>query len=258
MQRDNSLDFIKGIAILSVIFLHNTPANKLFQIAWIGQAVPLFLLITAYLTYGSYSKNRTLKYYYTASSLKKLFNRICFPFLSVLIVQCVICFLFNKFSYQSVLVNGGIGPGCYYPWVYLQCWTVLPLIILLIDKFSIKQSFLILLSISVALELFLSIIHVHESVYRLLFCRYLFYIYTGCLIKKINVQLDIKLVLLAVVGLVFASMEIYTNIDFKPWFTNYWKGYHWPTAFYAVVVFLFLKKIYYSVEQYNTIQYNLS
>ena len=47
------LDFIKGFAILAVIFLHCLPNEQIGAIVHIGQAVPLFLLISSVLTFCS-------------------------------------------------------------------------------------------------------------------------------------------------------------------------------------------------------------
>lgn len=53
-ERDYSIDFVKGVAILFVILLHNMPNESIYSIAYIGQAVPLFLLVSSYLTYGGF------------------------------------------------------------------------------------------------------------------------------------------------------------------------------------------------------------
>ena len=252
-KRDNSIDFIKGVAILSVIFLHNTLANKLFQIAWIGQAVPLFLLVTAYLTYGSFENGKTVTTYYSYQSTGKMIKRIFIPFLIVTLFQCVIYYLFSShFSWYSVIRSGGIGPGSYYPWLYLQCWIILPFIIYVTDKISIYKSILLFIGISVVLELMSSVLSISPSIYRLLIFRYLFLIYLGCTVRKLNAKMNFKWIILAVVGLLFAGYEIYLNADLRPWFYNQWKGYHWITASYAVFIFIFIRKIY------NTIQYALS
>lgn len=46
-ERDYSIDFVKGVAILFVILLHNMPNESIYSIAYIGQAVPLFLLVSS-------------------------------------------------------------------------------------------------------------------------------------------------------------------------------------------------------------------
>jgi peptidoglycan/LPS O-acetylase OafA/YrhL len=250
-SRDSSLDFIKGIAILSVILLHSTPHHKLLQIAWIGQAVPLFLLVTAYLTYGSFHRGQKLSKWYSGQSVLKMFKRILLPFVLVTLIQCIIfCIFKSNFSFLSVVTAGGIGPGCYYPWIYLQCWIALPLMIWVIDRLSIARSFILFLAVSVALEIISSFLSVPAFLYRLLFYRYLFLIYLGCIIHKIDFKLNRKWIILAIVAIAFAVFEIYGDTDMRPMFYNQWKGYHWLTAFYAVFIFCGLRSIY------NTIQYN--
>ena len=242
--KDYSIDFIKGIAILSVIFLHNTPDKVFYQIAWIGQAVPLFLLVTGYLTYGSFQNGKKIKDYYSKSSFSKMLKRIFAPFFIITLLQCVLYYFFySHFSWHSVISSGGIGPGSYYPWLYLQCWLILPLIIYTIDKLSVKKSISLFICISIALELVSSIISI-PPIYRLLFFRYLFHIYLGCFIYKMNVKINIKYTILAIIAMIFSITEIYTDLDFSPYFYNQWKGYHWITAFYAVFIFLLLKKLY--------------
>ena len=53
-QRNNLLDFIKGAAIVSVLFIHALSDDTKEAISYwyhIGQAVPLFLMVTSYLAY---------------------------------------------------------------------------------------------------------------------------------------------------------------------------------------------------------------
>ncbi|MDE5822124.1 MAG: acyltransferase [Paramuribaculum sp.] len=54
--RDYTLDFIKGIATISVVFLHNMPNYYICSSLWIGQAVPLFLLVSACLASASFER----------------------------------------------------------------------------------------------------------------------------------------------------------------------------------------------------------
>lgn len=62
-ERDYSIDFVKGVAILFVILLHNMPNESIYSIAYIGQAVPLFLLVSSYLTYGGFSPILSLNFF---------------------------------------------------------------------------------------------------------------------------------------------------------------------------------------------------
>ena len=116
-ERNNSIDFIKGVAIMSVLLLHNNIPVP-FKIAWIGQAVPLFLLITASLTYSSFQSGKTLQTYYSLNTFSKMLKRIFLPFFFVVLAQCAISFfLLDNFSLFSTISGGGMGRGSYYPWI---------------------------------------------------------------------------------------------------------------------------------------------
>lgn len=69
----------------------------------------------------SFQRGNSLKNYYSRNSILKIFNRIFKPFFCVLAVQTIIyLFLKPEFSFKGMILSGGIGPGAYYPWVYIQ------------------------------------------------------------------------------------------------------------------------------------------
>lgn len=78
-ERDYSIDFVKGVAILFVILLHNMPNESIYSIAYIGQAVPLFLLVSSYLTYGGFQR-KGFNGYFSARNVKKMLDRVSLPF----------------------------------------------------------------------------------------------------------------------------------------------------------------------------------
>ncbi len=245
IARDNSIDFIKGIAILSVIFTHNMPNLHIGAIVWIGQAVPLFLLVSSYLTYKSFSRGKTAESYYT--TFPKMFKRIFVPFFVITIIQYIIySFIELKpdFSLAYVIQTGGIGPGAYYPWLYLQCWLLMPLIIYITDKLSVSASFILFLGISILLEIGSSLGDIDASLYRLLIYRYLFLLYLGCLLAKNVIKLNFILIIGAFISLIFSLLEKYTSTSFEPLFVNLWRGYHWITAFYPVLLFIIIVRFY--------------
>ena len=71
------IDFIKGLAAVSVILLHTLPLSVLygsFAVYHIWQAVPIFLFITFYLGFRNFEKKEdVLKGYYSISRLKAVF-----------------------------------------------------------------------------------------------------------------------------------------------------------------------------------------
>lgn len=71
------VDFIKGLAAISVIFLHTLPLSILkgtFAVFHIWQAVPIFLFISFYLGFRNIERNGNVyKSYYSLQKVKKSF-----------------------------------------------------------------------------------------------------------------------------------------------------------------------------------------
>lgn len=137
-ERDYSIDFVKGVAILFVILLHNMPNESIYSIAYIGQAVPLFLLVSSYLTYGGFQR-KGFNGYFSARNVKKMLDRVFLPFFLLIFSQCAIFYLLKGgVDWQRLYMQGGFGPGSYYPWIYLQCWLILPFVIFLVNCLSFR------------------------------------------------------------------------------------------------------------------------
>ena len=104
IKRDQRIDFIKGLAIISVIILHSVNESTLLAIGspfTLGQAVPVFMMIAGYNGYNStLSCLRkgviTLKAYYEKELISKALRRILVPFCFVLILQVLINYLFQE------------------------------------------------------------------------------------------------------------------------------------------------------------------
>lgn len=142
-ERDYSIDFVKGVAILFVILLHNMPNESIYSIAYIGQAVPLFLLVSSYLTYGGFQR-KGFNGYFSARNVKKMLDRVFLPFFLLIFSQCAIFYLLKGgVDWQRLYMQGGFGPGSYYPWIYLQCWLILPFVIFLVNCLSFRRSFVL-------------------------------------------------------------------------------------------------------------------
>lgn len=147
-------------------------------------------------------------------------------------------------NFHEIILAGGIGPGAYYPWLYLQAWFCLPLIVYLTDKLSPVKSFLLFLFICIILQLVSCLTDINTYFYRLAFYRYLFLLYLGCYIQKYKTKLSLKIYILATVSAIFILICNYSGIDMRPFFFNQWQGYSWPGYFYTVFFFLILKEIY--------------
>jgi hypothetical protein len=160
---------------------------------------------------------------------------------------------------KSFFAGGGIGPGSYYPWVYLQLWVVMPFMFLLIRKNFIVGSFLIVF-VSIIVNIIFSVFssadwfqlpfisHKREafvSLYRLCVNRYLFiYPLVFLLVEK-----RITYSILLFCGFMSAGYMYYIsyrNINLEPFIFNSgtWQVQEYPSVFYTVLVFIFLYKIY--------------
>lgn len=79
--KDRYIDFLKGISIISVVFLHNVPFSLGYYIGFpftLSQAVPIFLLVQVVNTYRSYlNHNQNLNIYFCWRNIKKNVEKDC-------------------------------------------------------------------------------------------------------------------------------------------------------------------------------------
>ncbi|MDD4781488.1 MAG: acyltransferase family protein [Tissierellia bacterium] len=249
----NYLNFIKGVCIILVILLHSIPyAHWRISLAgaWLDQAVPIFLFITAYLTYYSFERGKNFKIYFSINSFKKMINRIFFPFLFLIIIQLTILpIIGHQMPAKQVVMWGGVGPGSYYPWLYLQAWFFIPIIIYIVQKLSIVKSIIIVLGSAVLIECFLSFIDIHPNIYRLLFTRHIFILYLGCIMRKYEFKLSISTIVLGITSLFAILLLVYGGINLKPLFTGYWVSQQWMTSFYPFLIFIIIRDIYKHIDK---------
>lgn len=138
LNRIEGLDFLKGLLILYVIFEHTLPssvAEKYFQV-FPFKAVPCFFCITFFLMFCKFSRMQNyFEAHYRWDSFFRMFKKIFIPFFIVLLAQLIIMLITGRFDeFQSVFLQGGVGPGSYYPWVYLQLWFLAPILYWIVDR----------------------------------------------------------------------------------------------------------------------------
>lgn len=126
-QRDHFLDFLKGVAILGVIWLHCMPMqNAMLGPLWCGMSVSFFLLIQVF---HSYRKGAVSSHW---PNVWKLLNRIVCPMLAVTAFLALLQLQFGIVHHADgmikMLQDGGYGPGSYYPWIYLQFAIMIPMV----------------------------------------------------------------------------------------------------------------------------------
>ena len=251
------IDGAKGVAILSVILLHSLPCLR--EIGWmfhIGQAVPIFIFITAYLVSRHFE---SIQNYFKWDRVFRMLKKIFVPFLIVLFIQLVCLALSDQLpSLKTIIKSGGIGPGSYYVWLYMQTWAIIPFIVLMVRRVPMSVSMSIMLLIAIGAEyifVFLQKIEHIDALYRLLPIRYLIVIYLGCLWPLVESRQKYILFALACVSglLMFVDLYVVDNVLHANalWggvniVSSYWGGYHWYTAFYVILPIMFLEKLKYT------------
>lgn len=114
IKRIESIDFIKGVAIFSVLLLH-TFSQSLLTISWsalhIGQAVPIFISVTFFLSFRSLDKvadNKVVSHWFATSRVSRMFKRIIRP---VVVVNLCIAIELLLTDYKSLIHKLIVGGG---------------------------------------------------------------------------------------------------------------------------------------------------
>lgn len=226
-DRNTHIDWIdgaKGVAILSVILLHSIPCLR--EVGWmlhVGQAVPVFIFITAYLISTRFE---SLRAYFTLERLLKTIKKVFVPFILVLFLQVSCLAIIGQCpSIKCIIRDGGIGPGSYYVWLYLQSWIILPFVILLVRRIPIRASALVMLLVSIFAEFAFVLIEdvkFVENVYRLMPVRYLMVLYLGCVWPILKDKQKYIFYGLAFVSAFLILNDVYL-VD-NMWFANSFRG----------------------------------
>lgn len=111
-KRSQEIDFVKGCAIFSVLLLHslsNGVRTLICSYIHIGQAVPIFIAVTFYLSFINLQKHSNyIKYWFSKRRIKSLFKRIVLPVFVMNVVVISICFVSGyKRQIISILESGG-------------------------------------------------------------------------------------------------------------------------------------------------------
>ena len=244
-ERDKFLDFLKGLAILGVIWLHCMPLqDRMVAPLWCGMSVSLFLLIQVFHAYRKGAVNSRWP------DVWKLFKRIVFPMLAVTAILALIQSLFGMVHHAGGFVNmlqdGGYGPGSYYPWIYLQFAIILPLVGRLQKYLKPGVWGGVILLFSIALEFVSSLAGMPDWLWRLLFFRYALLIWLGYDVVKNGIRLTPILIALSLASMAFIVVMYYKNPDISPILIhNGWKVEHWPAFFYPAFLLLWLIRCIY-------------
>ena len=235
------VDNVKGLAIILVVLWHCNYLNGKEHLQWFQHAVPLFLFCSAFLL-----RNVDGNYYFKRRRLLRLYNRIIRPYfhaeLFVLSIIAILCLIRNDdfpYSLSHLLRFAGLGPGSYFPIVYVQCWCVIPFLVVLKRHLSFSYSFaLFFISCLISELLFFVVDGQRAWLWRLLAIRYLMILYVGVYYEEFikRKQLTVVLVILSVV---LAVVDIYIY----PFHNLCWNGDHCFTSFYILLIIPFLQKL---------------
>lgn len=251
--RDPFLDLLKGLAILLVIFEHSFNEEIIIKVQHYLpiQAVPIFMLITLYLSFDKLSRYRETDIYdewYNVKRLKSLWTNLLLPFLLITVIAIAIvviydCIAHKEFSiFLSAIKMGGVGPGSYYIWVYIQIWVLIPLSFKFLKTKGIF-AMIAILTFCVFLNILLSCINISDSVYRLLCVRYLF------LTVVAYVWLNLHLYNRKIIGLLVVLSALYLiffrKYDLTPFIYNGgWDVQNYPGYFFSLGVILIVRYLF--------------
>ncbi len=242
--RSEGLDRAKGIAILFVCLRHGLTRPELdASVAWLhlGQAVPIFILVTGYLACRSWERHGLgVRSYYAWGRVRRMLTRIALPLAVVLALEAVLLMATGRSPghvLREFVVMGGWGPGSYYPWVYLQLWFLLPFILWLTSiRTGCASAWAFLFVICFAAEAVVGLLHPPSAVYRLLCVRYFFALCLGILWARDEDPKGWVRWVLAALAAVYIGLERWRGPVLAPVLYPTWPGYHAPAYFYSLVV----------------------
>lgn len=251
-KRYNFIDFIKTISIIMVLITHTNISsytrNKYnFQYS-IDMAVPLFMIITGF-TYTLSYRSRTIlgirEWFFSKNFIDKLL-RITPSFLIILLLEITYAHIYYGYSYSQILADifayGAYGQGGYYYWVLLQIVIAFPFMLYILNKDYIGGS-IMLLSVQLLSEILIQANDINVAVYRLMFIRYIVFVWLGITLFYYRDKLKIlPLMLLAGWSLLYLYSVCHGWVSVSLF--AYWTGTSMPTAFYPFL-FVVLCYIYY-------------
>jgi len=241
-RRYSSIDLIKGICILLVIFTHYTWDNYeqlrfLFPF-WVDMAVPVFMIISGYVYAKSYLKHDvSIEDAYSMRFVSDKIIRYTIPYLIAFSIEEIAFGLLGTVEISLIQIgysflSGGIGPGSYYYPVMMQFIFWFPVIYFIIKKYK-SYGFLICGFINFIYELLKWAYGMNEGCYRLLLFRYTLVIAFGCYMAiEANSIKKSFLYFGMMIGIVYIILFRY--IGLTPLITTYWTG----TSFFACLYIL--------------------
>ena len=235
-KRIESVDFLKGLAIILVIATHAFSGNSLKMVGgtlYVGQAVPIFLLVAGITSQLSFARRgHSLKaYYYKLPA--QLIHLWAWYLLTVLVFMA---FLRLPLSWEAIfnqLVYGYIGAGGYFIPLMVQHLVFFPLLMLLKYKLNNTALFILLvLVLNATLEYLCLIFEVESTSYRVLYVRYISVAALGAVFGDWMRAPKALLIALTAISMAYILAVIYAGFTL-PFIPELWTNHHYPAVFYT-------------------------
>jgi len=249
-NRDIFIDFLKGLCIIGVVLTHSLPVEVQKHVAfalWGQMAVPLFLMLQAYHVFRRAIDRHEhgleplpLRRHY---NFGKVWTRILRPFLFVTLLTGLVLAVAGRDIHTllwSCVSSGGIGPGSYYVWIYLQFFLLIPLFTPLMLRYGSRPLTLVTFIIAAqCLEWLCILTQIPEPLYRLLGLRYLFLIYFAYVWAGSHISRTISTAqtTASLASMVILTAIYYTGSSLNPWLHDTaWRTFHWVCYFYVALL----------------------
>ena len=243
-------DFLKAYCIICVLLAHCLTGRaswySLYPI-WGSMQVPLFFVIQSFHTL---KRDKHV-------GLQKVIRRIILPFIVTQIFFITVYFLIYNHEFSGaglvkVIKDGGLGPGSYFVWVYVEFVFVLAAIKPIFRKLSFRRFGICILTITLILEILMNFIQPPDWLYRLLFIRYFLIVLLGGAILENGIVISSKSILCSIVSIFAVVFFYYMDGSLKPIVYSSSRvicTHNWVCYFYAVNVLSFgLWKFYHKYK----------
>lgn len=253
MKRQRLVDYLKALFVILVIITHSGVMNEksTLYLLSVVQAVPCFMVLSGY-TFALTAENKSICQMYDAKNLLRKFLRFTIPTLVTYIIYLVGWSVAGKDQLGTGdviyrFVMGLYGPGGYYYGMMVQFLVLAPILFLLIRKYDTKGIILVG-GTTFLFELFCSIIHIDENIYRVLIFRYLLFLAMGMYlyIHKNDTVRKSVLVMFMMIGV--AYLLIPSCCEYQRKLFTRWSDTSMMTIFYLYPI------LYVIFHKFGTIQ----
>lgn len=252
------IDYLKGYFMLCIVFAHSCliwPPLLGFSLYPFWACAPegafmliCFLNLTRNGLWGAKFK------------FSKVLRKIVMPFLLIQFLIMLFRLMRNSphvvwSEMPSVFIDGGYGPGSYFPWVYIQFYLISFAILPLMKNINDGRLTFLFVLLSMGIEILCSLIHIAEPIYRILVLRYLFLTYMAYLIGKYGLIMNKKRLFVGIISFSFIIVFCYLQLDLEPiFFNSKWRTDH--GVIYPYLSFILFYAIYLIYSKWENSTFN--